>query len=351
MRVDALPARIRTEKMKRILTGDRTTGKLHLGHYVGSLCNRVALQDEYEEFILIADVQALTTHFSHPEMIRDSIYNVCMDNIAAGLDPEKVTFIQQSMIPSIAELTIFYSMLTTVNHLLINPTIKTEARNYGMSEVDGDFSYDFSKLTYGFLGYPVSQSADITFCNADLVPVGEDQVPHMEFTRRLVRHFNELYGTSITVPQTRLSTTPRLAGLDGNAKMGKSLGNAIYLSDSPDEVWNKVRNAVTDTNRISVRTPGNPDVCPLYKYHQTFNAGEADNVAQMCRNASMGCVACKKLMNTCLNNLLEPMRERRAKYEGNRPLVKEIIESGTAKANEIGNRNIAAIKEKMHVSL
>ena len=351
MRVDVLPARIRTEKMKRILTGDRTTGKLHLGHYVGSLCNRVALQDEYEEFILIADVQALTTHFSHPEMIRDSIYNVCMDNIAAGLNPEKVTFIQQSMIPSIAELTIFYSMLTTVNHLLINPTIKTEARNYGMGEVDGDFSYDFSKLTYGFLGYPVSQSADITFCNADLVPVGEDQVPHMEFTRRLVRHFNELYGTSITVPQTRLSTTPRLAGLDGNAKMGKSLGNAIYLSDSPDEVWNKVRNAVTDTNRISVRTPGNPDVCPLYKYHQTFNAGEADNVAQMCRNASMGCVACKKLMNTCLNNLLEPMRERRAKYEGNRPLVKEIIESGTAKANEIGNRNIAAIKEKMHVSL
>ena len=337
--------------MKRILTGDRTTGKLHLGHYVGSLCNRVALQDEYEEFILIADVQALTTHFSHPEMIRDSIYNVCMDNIAAGLDPEKVTFIQQSMIPSIAELTIFYSMLTTVNHLLINPTIKTEARNYGMGEVDGDFSYDFSKLTYGFLGYPVSQSADITFCNADLVPVGEDQVPHMEFTRRLVRHFNELYETSITVPQTRLSTTPRLAGLDGNAKMGKSLGNAIYLSDSPDEVWNKVRNAVTDTNRISVRTPGNPDVCQLYKYHQTFNAGEADNVAQMCRNASMGCVACKKLMNTCLNNLLEPMRERRAKYEGNRPLVKEIIESGTAKANEIGNRNIAAIKEKMHVSL
>ena len=337
--------------MKRILTGDRTTGKLHLGHYVGSLCNRVALQDEYEEFILIADVQALTTHFSHPEMIRDSIYNVCMDNIAAGLDPEKVTFIQQSMIPSIAELTIFYSMLTTVNHLLINPTIKTEARNYGMGEVDGDFSYDFSKLTYGFLGYPVSQSADITFCNADLVPVGEDQVPHMEFTRRLVRHFNELYGTSITVPQTRLSMTPRLAGLDGNAKMGKSLGNAIYLSDSPDEVWNKVRNAVTDTNRISVRTPGNPDVCPLYKYHQTFNAVEADNVAQMCRNASMGCVACKKLMNTCLNNLLEPMRERRAKYEGNRPLVKEIIESGTAKANEIGNRNIAAIKEKMHVSL
>lgn len=337
--------------MKRILTGDRTTGKLHIGHYVGSLKSRVELQNDYEEFILIADVQALTTHFSHPEMINESIYNVCMDNIAVGLDPEKVTFIQQSMIPSIAELTIFYSMLTTVNHLLINPTIKTEARSYGFGENEGEFTYDFSKLTYGFLGYPVSQSADITFCNADLVPVGEDQVPHLEFTRKLVRKFNELYGTNITVPSYKLSTVPRLCGLDGNSKMGKSLGNAIYLSDTPDEVWDKVRNAVTDTNRITVKTPGNPDVCPLYKYHQAFNAGEADNIASMCRGASIGCVACKKLMNTCLNNLLDPMRERRAKYENNRPLVKEIITSGTAKANEIGNRHIKEIKEKMHVTI
>ena len=337
--------------MKRILTGDRTTGKLHIGHYVGSLKSRVELQNDYEEFILIADVQALTTHFSHPEMINESIYNVCMDNIAAGLDPEKVTFIQQSMIPSIAELTIFYSMLTTVNHLLINPTIKTEARSYGFGDNEGEFTYDFSKLTYGFLGYPVSQSADITFCNADLVPVGEDQVPHLEFTRKLVRKFNELYGTNITVPSYKLSTVPRLCGLDGNSKMGKSLGNAIYLSDTPDEVWDKVRNAVTDTNRITVKTPGNPDVCPLYKYHQAFNAGEADNIASMCRGASIGCVACKKLMNTCLNNLLDPMRERRAKYENNKPLVREIITSGTAKANEIGNRHIKEIKEKMHVAI
>ena len=337
--------------MKRILTGDRPTGRLHIGHYVGSLQQRVELQGQYEEFILIADVQALTTHFENPELINESIYNVCMDNIAVGLDPEKVTFIQQSMVPSIAELTMFYSMLTTVNHLLINPTIKSEARNYGFGEGQGEFSYDFSRLTYGFLGYPVSQSADITFCNADLVPVGEDQVPHIEFTRRLVRKFNELYGTNITVPDYKLSSTPRLCGLDGNSKMGKSLGNAIYLSDGPDEVWNKVRNAVTDTNRISVKTPGNPDVCPLYKYHQTFNAGEADNIASMCRNASIGCVACKKLMNECLNKFLEPIRERRATYEANKPLVKEIIESGTAKANEIGNEHIAKIKDAMHVKI
>ena len=335
--------------MKRILTGDRTTGRLHLGHFVGSLQSRVALQNDYEEFILLADVQALTTHFEKPELINDSIYQVAMDNISVGLDPEKVTFVQQSMVPSIAELTMFYSMLTTVNHLLINPTIKSESRNYGFGESDEGFSYDFSKLTYGFLGYPVSQCADITFCNADLVPVGEDQIPHIEFARKLVRRFNDLYGTSITVPDYKLSSISRLCGLDGNAKMGKSLGNAIYLSDTPDEVWNKVRNAVTDTNRVTVKTPGNPEVCAVYQYHKAFNSEECENISSMCRNAQIGCVACKKLLNEKMNAILDPIRERRAKYENNRPLVKEIVQEGTAKANKIGNENIMAIKEKMHV--
>ncbi len=337
--------------MKRILTGDRPTGRLHLGHYVGSLKSRVELQNDYEEFILIADVQALTTHFERPELINDSIYNVCMDNIAVGLDPEKVTFIQQSAIPSIAELTLFYSMITTVNHLLINPTIKSESRNYGFGENDGEFEYDFSKLTYGFLGYPVSQSADITFCNADLVPVGEDQIPHMEFTRKLVRKFNSMYDTNITVPDYKLSQVPRLCGLDGNAKMGKSLGNAIYLSDTPEEVWNKVRMAVTDTNRISVKIPGNPDVCAVYQYHKAFNSEEVENVCSMCKNAQIGCVACKKLLNEKMNAILDPIRERRHYYEEHKEVVRDLIKSGTAKANEIGNKAVAEIKEKMHVAL
>lgn len=337
--------------MKRILTGDRPTGRLHLGHYVGSLKSRVELQNDYEEFILIADVQALTTHFERPELINESIYNVCMDNIAVGLDPEKVTFIQQSAIPSIAELTVFYSMLTTVNHLLINPTIKSESRNYGFGENNGDFEYDFSKLTYGFLGYPVSQSADITFCNADLVPVGEDQVPHLEFTRKLVRKFNAMYGTEITVPDYKLSQVPRLCGLDGNAKMGKSLGNAIYLSDTPEEVWNKVRMAVTDTNRISVKIPGNPDVCAVYQYHKAFNEGEVENVCSMCKNAQIGCVACKKLLNERMNAILDPIRERRHYYEEHKEVVRDLIKAGTSKANDIGNKLIAEIKEKMHVAI
>ncbi len=337
--------------MKRILTGDRTTGRLHLGHFVGSLQSRVALQNDYDTFILLADVQALTTHFQNPELINDSIYQVAMDNLAVGLDPEKITLVQQSQITAIAELTVFYSMLTTVNHLLINPTIKSESRNYGFGENDGDFQYDFSKLTYGFLGYPVSQTADITFCNADLVPVGEDQLPHIEFSRKLVRRFNEMYGTSITEPQAKLSSTGRLCGLDGNAKMGKSLGNAIYLSDDAKTVSQKVMQAVTDTNRISVKIPGNPDVCTVYTYHKTFNPDEAGNVCSMCRNAQIGCVACKRMLAEKLNAIMDPIREKRAFYESHRSDVKDLIVSGTAKANAIGNEMVSDVKDHMHVSL
>ncbi len=337
--------------MKRILTGDRTTGRLHLGHFVGSLQSRVALQHEYDTFILLADVQALTTHFHTPELINDSIYQVAMDNLAVGLDPANVTFVQQSQVTAIAELTVFYSMLTTVNHLLINPTIKSESRNYGFGENDGDFQYDFSKLTYGFLGYPVSQTADITFCNAHLVPVGEDQLPHIEFSRKLVRRFNEMYGTNIIEPEAKLSTTGRLCGLDGNSKMGKSLGNAIYLSDDEKTVSQKVMQAVTDTNRISVKIPGNPNVCTVYTYHKTFNPLEAPNICSMCKNAQIGCVACKKLLAQKLNDILSPIREKRAYYEANKDTVKDIIKTGTAKANVIGNEMISAVKEHMHVLL
>lgn len=336
--------------MKRILTGDRTTGKLHLGHYVGSLRQRVALQHDYDTFILLADVQALTTHFDNPELINSSILDVAIDNLSVGLDPEKVTIIQQSMIPSIAELTIFYSMITTVNHLLINPTIKSEARNYGFSSENAhDYDYDFSKLSYGFLGYPVSQTADITFCNADLVPVGEDQVPHIELSRKIVRKFNALYGTEITEPDYKLSSVSRLCGLDGNAKMGKSLGNAIYLSDSAEDVEKKVRSAVTDTNRVSVKIPGNPDVCTVYQYHKAFNEAEAGNICSMCKNAQIGCVACKKMLASALNAILVPIREKKSYYESHISDVKDIIKSGTDKANRIGDENIRAIKEKMHV--
>lgn len=325
---------------KRILTGDRTTGRLHLGHYVGSLINRVALQDTYDTFILLADVQALTTHFEHPELLQTSIYDVTIDNLSVGLDPNKVTFVQQSAVKAIAEMTIFYSMIVSVNALRHNPTIKSEAAQYGYEE-----------LSYGFLGYPVSQTADITFCNADLVPVGEDQIPHLELSRKIVRKFNNMYGTNITVPKIKLSATPRLAGLDGNAKMSKSLGNAIYLSDTPEEVNEKVRKAVTDPARVTKDIPGNPEICNVAKYHKIFTPDRYEELAEKCRTAKIGCVECKKILAESLNTLLEPMREKRAYYEAHMDEVRDIIITGSRKASEIGDAQVALMREAMHLAL
>jgi len=325
---------------KRILTGDRTTGKLHLGHYVGSLQNRVKLQNDYETFILLADVQALTTHFENPALINGSIFDVAIDNLSIGLDPEKVNIIQQSQIPYIAELTVFYSMLVSVNSLRHNPTIKTEAKNYG-----------YDDMTYGFLGYPVSQAADITFCKANLVPVGDDQLPHIEQARKIVRRFNDLYHGKLVEPEAMLSTTPRLMGLDGNAKMGKSLGNAIYLSDPADTVNQKVRSAITDESRISIKDPGHPDICVVNKYHQIFNSGEHENICEMCRSSAIGCVACKKKLAEALNNLLDPFREKRAYYEEHKDVVRDLINAGTEKANKIGKETVQEVKEAMSIYL
>lgn len=329
--------------MKRILTGDRTTGKLHLGHYVGSLQNRVKLQDEYDTFIILADIQALTTHFEQPELINKGIYDVAIDNLSVGLDPNKVTIFLQSKISAIAELTVFYSMLVSVNSLRHNPTIKTEAKQYG-----------YDDLSYGFLGYPVSQTADITFCNADLVPVGEDQIPHIELGRKIVRRFNDLYGNGrfiIKEPQALISDTPRLIGLDGNSKMGKSLGNAIYLSDTVEDVNKKVKSAVTDKNRISVKDKGNPEICTISKYHKAFNHEEYNNICEMCKNASIGCVACKNDLSKKINQLLEPFRERRAYYEENIKEVRDIILTGSQKANMIGNETVDVIKKAMSIHI
>ncbi len=325
---------------KRILTGDRTTGKLHLGHFVGSLQNRVKLQADYDTLILLADVQALTTHFENPSLINESIYNVAIDNLSVGLEPNKITFVQQSCVPAIAELTVFYSMLVSVNSLRHNPTVKTEARQYG-----------YNDLSYGFLGYPVSQAADITFCSADLVPVGDDQLPHMEQARKIIRRFNDLYGDTIKIPRELLSATPRLAGLDGNSKMGKSLGNAIYLSDDEQTVIKKVKSAKTDEDRISLTDKGNPDICMVNLYHKLFNKSEHDNISEMCKNAKVGCVACKKLLYTKINLLLDPFREKRAYYEVRKEEVKELIISGTKRANSIGEETMEKVKLAMQVSL
>jgi tryptophanyl-tRNA synthetase len=326
------------ETKKRILTGDRPTSRLHIGHYAGSLENRVKLQHEYETFIIIADVQALTTHFEKPEILERSVYDVTIDNLAVGVDPEVSTFFIQSMIPQIAELTVFYSMLVTVNVLRHNPTIKTEAAQYG-----------YKDLTYGFLGYPVSQAADITFCKAHLVPVGDDQLPHMEVARKLVRRFNSLYRPVLVEPEALLGDAPRLVGTDGNAKMSKSLNNAIFLSDPAEEVSGKVKNAVTDPQRITLKDKGNPGVCTVYKYHSVFNKAEHESICDMCKKASIGCAACKKTLAASINSLLEPIRERRSYYENRPDQVKEILQAGTQKVKTVAQETVDQVREAMSI--
>lgn len=320
----------------RILTGDRPTGPLHLGHYVGSLANRVKLQDEYDTFIIIADVQALTTNFEHPEKLPQDLRQVALDYLAVGLDPAKATIFVQSLVPQIAELTIFYSMLVTVNVLRHNPTIKTEAKQYG-----------YTDMTYGFLGYPVSQAADITFCKANLVPVGADQVPHIEFARKIARRFNELYKPVLVEPQALVGDVGRLVGLDGNAKMSKSLGNCIYLSETEEDVRQKVSMAITDPARMRRTDLGHPDVCTVYAYHKAFNPGFVEELRPACETAEIGCVDCKKRLSASLNDLLGPMRERRAKYEASPKLVDEILMKGTERAREEGAKTLAEVREAM----
>ncbi|MCK5786519.1 MAG: tryptophan--tRNA ligase [Candidatus Sabulitectum sp.] len=322
--------------MERILTGDRPTGPLHLGHFVGSLRNRVKLQNQYETFIIIADIQALTTHWETPGLIGTNVREVALDNIAAGLDPERSSIFVQSMVPQIAELTVLFGLYTTVSRLKHNPTIKTEAKQYG-----------FTDMTYGFLGYPVSQAADILFCRSNLVPVGEDQLPHVEVTRFVARRFNELYGDVFPEPKAMVSDISRLIGLDGNTKMSKSLGNAIYLKDDPEEIKKKVMSAVTDPARIHKTDPGHPDICTIFAYHKAFNKAEVPEIEDSCKKGTIGCVGCKKNLIRKLEETLAPIRERRAQFD--KPgLIEDILISGTEKAVKSGRETMALVREAMH---
>jgi tryptophanyl-tRNA synthetase len=326
-----------SEGKKRILTGDRPTGSLHLGHYVGSLANRVKLQEEYESYIIIADVQALTTHWEKDENLKRDVFQITSDYLAAGLNPELSTIFIQSMIPEIHELTMYYSMFTSVNVLRHNPTVKSEAAQHG-----------FKDMTYGFLGYPVSQAADISIFKAHLVPVGEDQIPHIELARKIVRRFNDLYKPVLIEPEVLVGEVPRLVGLDGKAKMSKSLNNAIFLADTPEEVWQKIRNAVTDPARIHKTDPGHPEVCTIYEYQRVFNPQEVAEIENDCRQGHIGCVNCKKKLSEKINQLLEPMRERREKY--NNESIREILVEGTKKAHRTALDTMEEVREAMGIN-
>lgn len=327
---------------KRILTGDRPTGRLHIGHYFGSLRTRVEMQNsgKYDPYILIADVQALTDNFSNPEKVRKNVREVMLDYLSVGIDSEKTTIYIQSMIPEVAELTVFYSNLVTIARLERNPTVKTEIAQ--KREIFGE------SVTYGFLGYPVSQAADITCFEGELVPVGEDQLPLIEQCREIVRKFNSIYGDTLKEPEAVLSSSKRIKGLDGNEKMGKSLGNAIYLSDTPEEITKKVMSAVTDPNRIRKDDKGNPDICMVAYYHDLFTGkNEYKRVCEECRAGTRGCVACKKQLAQNIIDFLAPMREKRKYYEERPELVDKLLIEGTEKARRTAKETMKKVKRAM----
>lgn len=331
--------------MKRVLTGDRPTGNLHIGHYFGSLKKRIELQEsgEYEQYILIADVQALTDNFNNPDKVRKNVREVAIDYLSVGIDPKKTTIYIQSMIPEVAELTVFYSNLVTIARLERNPTVKTEIAQ--KKDLFGE------SVTYGFLGYPVSQAADITAFNGELIPVGEDQLPLIEQCREIVRKFNHIYGEVLVEPQAILSNGKRIKGLDGNDKMGKSLGNAIYLCDSEETIRKKVMSAVTDTNRIKKDDLGNPDICMISYYHHLFTKEEDyQKVCAECRLGKRGCVACKKELAENIIKELAPIREKRKYYEEHPEEVDKILMEGTKKAQEEAKKTMKKVKEAMKLN-
>ena len=327
---------------KRILTGDRPTGRLHIGHYFGSIKKRIEMQESglYDPYILIADVQALTDNFNNPEKVRKNVREVAIDYLSCGIDPKKTTIYIQSMIPETAELTVFYSNLVTIARLERNPTVKTEIAQ--KRDLFGE------SVTYGFLGYPVSQAADITAFEGKLVPVGEDQLPLIEQTREIVRKFNSIYGKTLVEPKAVLSSEKRIKGLDGNDKMGKSLGNAIYLADSEEEITKKVMSAITDPNRIKKDDLGNPDICMVAYYHKLFSKEEeVKTVCKECREGKRGCVQCKKQLAKNIAEELKPIREKRAYYEAHPEEVDKILIEGTNKAREVAKQTMKKVKKAM----
>ena len=329
---------------KRILTGIRPTGNLHIGHYFGAVQNWTLLQEDYDMFIEIADVQALTDNFNNPEKIRKNLKELTLDLLSVGIEPSKVTIFVQSMIPEIAELTVFFSNLVTMSRLYRNPTVKTE-----IAQKKELFGNDGESVTYGFVGYPISQAADIICFNGEKVPVGEDQLPLIEQTREIVRKFNSIYNSNIIEPEALLTQNSRIKGLDGNEKIGKSLGNAIYLIDDEETITKKIMSAVTDTKKIRANDPADPEKCMVYYYHKLINNDNVKNVCLECKKGQRGCVNCKKELILKMNEFLKPFRDRRKYYEQNMSEVDDILKKGTERARIEAKENMKNIKNYMKI--
>jgi len=318
----------------RILSGMRPTGKLHLGHWVGALENWVKLQDQYECYFFVADWHALTTHYADTSELRENVREMVTDWLAVGLDPAKATFFLQSHLLEHAELHLLLSMVMPLGWLERVPTYKEQLENIK----------DRDLHTYGFLGYPVLQAADILIYKAKYVPVGEDQLPHVELTRELARRFNKFYGAVFPEPQALLTAIPRLRGTDGR-RMSKSYGNTIYLSDPPEVVSRKVADMMTDPARKRRTDKGNPDVCPVFDHHKVFSSEDViDRVNRECRTAEIGCVDCKKLMAEHVNKFLAPILKRRKSYEEDPKRVLSVLEEGTKKARSVAQATMAEVR-------
>lgn len=327
---------------KTVLTGIRPTGNLHIGHYFGASQRWVKLQDEYNCYFEIADVQALTDNFDNPEKVRHNVYELAIDLLSIGINPSKATIFLQSTIPEIAELTVYYSNLVTMSRLYRNPTVKTE-----IAQKKALFGNEGESVTYGFVGYPVSQAADITAFMGEAIPVGEDQLPLIEQCREIVRKFNNIYGNVLIEPEAVLGETPRIKGLDGNDKMGKSLGNAIYLCDSKEVITEKVMNAITDPAKIRKDDPANPNICMVYYYHKLFSGDEVDTVCSECKAGTRGCVACKRQLIENICKVLQPIQEKRKYYEEHIDEVTKILEEGSKKAREKASATLKEVKKAM----
>ncbi|MDA2920691.1 tryptophan--tRNA ligase [Desulfobacterota bacterium AH_259_B03_O07] len=324
-----------------LVTGDRPTGRLHIGHLVGSLNNRIKFQDNYQCFFLIADLHMLTTHYDKVEEVEQNTIQLVIDWLSVGMDPSRSTFYIQSQVPHITELHTILSMLCSVPRSRRIPTLKEKVQDMGLGE----------NYSVGLLGYPILMAADILMFKATKVPVGDDQLSHLELTRELARRFNHLYGDFFKEPEPVVSETPRLVGTDGNRKMSKSLDNCIYLSDDAETVESRVRGMYTDPKRIRADIPGTVEGNPVFIYHDAFNTNieELEDLKSRYRNGKVGDVEVKKKLSIAINSIIEPIREKRSCYEKRIGEVRDILHEGSIRANRIAKENMDEILD--HIGL
>ncbi len=321
-----------------IFSGMRPTGKLHLGNYFGALSNWIRLQDEYKCYYGVVDWHALTTGYDCTEMMKENTIEMVIDWLSAGIDPNKSTLLIQSYIPELAELHLLLSMITPLSWLERNPVVKEQVRDLDLKE----------NMGYGLLGYPVLMAADILIYKTNTVPVGEDQAPHIELAREIGRRFNHLYQDIFTIPEIKLSPTPKILGTDGR-KMSKSLNNYISLSDQPEVIRTKIMSMITDPEKIKLSDPGHPEICTVFDYHKKFNISEVSDIERRCSNAQLGCVACKERLSEILIEFFQGFRERREGYEKNKDMVWNILKSGSQEAREVAKITLHEVKKAMKI--